>query len=989
MSNNDVYSIYKDKTGTLWIGTDGGLNKLDSEKEQFIHYREKDGLPNDVIYGILEDDNRNLWLSTNKGLSKFNPKTEKFRNYDVKDGLQSNEFNAGAYFKNKDGRMFFGGMNGFNIFHPSSIKDNPYIPPIVITDFQLFNKSVPIFKGNSSEERPETLFLDTHISEINELILSYQESVFSFEFAALHYASPEKNKYAYMMEGFDKGWNYTDLKKRFATYTNLDPGEYIFRVKGSNNDGIWNEAGTSISLTITPPFWKTWWAYGFYLFGVIGVLYGIRRAEKNKERHKLEQERQVSDQLRKVDKLKDEFLANTSHELRTPLNGIIGIAESLIDGTTGELSEKTNSNLSMIAYSGKRLAALVNDILDFSKIKNKDLEIRKQPVDIEVMTEVVLKMNEPLLAGKTILLKNKIPKDIPLVEADENRIQQILHNLIGNGIKFTESGSVTVSAITQNGMVEVSVSDTGIGIPEDKFDQIFQSFEQVDASVAREYGGTGLGLSITKNLIELHGGNIRVASEVGKGSTFTFTLPKSANESEALRDQYRKRHLEQTYRATIKSVAKAKETEKVVPSDDNFSMKEEDKINILVVDDDPVNQQVLLNHLTAMKYNVEQAFSGEEALRAVGGEKKFDIILLDVMMPRMSGYEVCRRIREKYLESELPVIMITAKDQVVDLVEGFSSGANDYVAKPISKNELLARIRTHLKLYKINTSYSRFVPYEFLKSLGRESIIDVNLGDHVAKEMTILFSDIRSYSRLSESMTPEDNFRFLNSYLSRVGPLISTNHGFVNQFYGDGIMALYLDEPENAIKSSIEMHKEIDSYNNYRKKKGRVPIKVGIGLHTGQIMLGIIGDKKRMDAGVVADSVNTASRMEGLTKFYGASTIISEHTLSRVKEPQKYNYRSLGRAQVKGKEKAIAVFEFFDGDSNEIKDMKLKTKDEFEGGLNQYFSKEFEKAISSFKKVLKINPEDRTAILYLQRSAHYVVDGVPKEWEGIEIMDTK
>jgi len=985
LSDNTVFSIYEDQSGEIWIGTSGGLNKFDRERDTFKHYREKDGLPNDVIYGILEDDQGYLWMSTNRGLARFNPEIEIFKNYDVKDGLQSNEFNQNAFYKSRSGEFFFGGNNGFNAFCPDSLKDNPHIPSIIITDFKIFNKSVPIFKGNSSEESPDSIFLDKHISETDELNLSYRESVFSFEFVALDFRIPEKNKYAYMMEGFDKGWNYTDSKKRSATYTNLDPGKYIFRVKGSNNDGIWNEKGTSILLTITPPFWKTWWAYSIYSILFLTIIFGYVRHKKNE----LENEREVSNQLRRVDKLKDEFLANTSHELRTPLNGIIGIAESLIDGATGELPEKTNSNLSMITYSGKRLAALVNDILDFSKMKNKDLEIRKQPIDIEVMTEVVLKISESLLAGKKIWLKNEIPKDIPLVEGDENRIQQILLNLIGNAIKFTESGSVTVSAIDQNGMVKVSITDTGVGIPEDKYDQIFQSFEQVDASIAREYGGTGLGLSITKNLIELHGGTIRVTSEVGKGSTFSFTLPKAANETESTRDQYRRNFVEQTDKPSIKSVAKVKEKEKVVLSEDSFKLKEGDQINILVVDDEPVNQQVLLNHLTAMKYNVEQAFSGEEALRAVGGDKKFDIVLLDVMMPRMSGYEVCRRIREKYLESELPVIMITAKDQVVDLVEGFSSGANDYLAKPFSKSELLARIRTHLKLYKINTSYSRFVPYEFLKSLGRESIIDVNLGDHIAKEMTILFSDIRSYSRLSESMSPEDNFRFLNSYLSRVGPLISINNGFVNQFYGDGIMALYLNEPENAIKSSIEMHKEIDNYNNYRKKKGRIPIKIGVGLHTGPIMMGIIGDKKRMDAGVVADSVNTASRMEGLTKFYGASTIISEHTLSRIKEPQKYNYRRLGIAQVKGKEKAIEVFEFFDGDLNEVRDLKLKSKDDFELGLEQYFSKEFEKAISSFKRVLKINPEDKTAHLYLQRSAHYVVEGVPKEWEGIETIDTK
>jgi len=252
LSNNYVVSIYEDKSATLWIGTSGGLNKFDRQKEQFSNYREKDGLPNNVIYGILEDNIGNLWMSTNKGLSKFNLQTEEFRNYDVKDGLQSNEFNE-AYFKSKSGvlpsgvspsgKMFFGGINGFNAFFPDSIKDNPHIPPIVITDFQIFNKEAK---------------LDKHISSVKKLELSYKDYVFSFEFAALNYTSPEKNQYAYQMQGFDEDWVYCGTR-RYVSYTNLDPGDYIFRVKGSNNDRVWNEEGTSINLTIVPPFWQTWW----------------------------------------------------------------------------------------------------------------------------------------------------------------------------------------------------------------------------------------------------------------------------------------------------------------------------------------------------------------------------------------------------------------------------------------------------------------------------------------------------------------------------------------------------------------------------------------------------------------------------------------------------------------------------------------------------------------------------------------------------------
>ncbi len=267
LSNNIVSSIWEDDEGILWIGTSGGgLNKFDRKKETFKHYLEKDGLPNSVIYSILGDDEGNLWMSTNKGISKFNPKKETFKNYDARDGLQSNEFQGGAYYKSDDGEMFFGGINGFNAFYPQEIKDNPHVPPIVITNFQILNESVEI-----GQESP----LKQAITETREIVLSYKDYIFSFDFAALDFSNPEKNRYAYKMEGLDKDWIYGDSKKRFATYTNLDPGEYVFRVIGSNNDGIWNQEGASIKITIVPPFWETWWFTLFLLVSFAVLSYVI------------------------------------------------------------------------------------------------------------------------------------------------------------------------------------------------------------------------------------------------------------------------------------------------------------------------------------------------------------------------------------------------------------------------------------------------------------------------------------------------------------------------------------------------------------------------------------------------------------------------------------------------------------------------------------------------------------------------------------------
>jgi two-component system sensor histidine kinase ChiS len=690
LSNHKINFVYEDRSKTLWIGTDGGLNKFNRETGTFSCYRMKDGLPNDVIYGILEDDHGNLWLSTNYGLSKFNPQKETFKNYDSRDGLQSNEFTYGAYYRTRNGEMFFGGINGFNGFFPDKIKDNPYIPNIVIRDLQIFNRSVGI-----GEEINGSTILEKHISETEGIRLSYKHTGFSFEYVALHYAAPDSNQYAYKMEGLEKEWNYVG-NRRFAFYAHLAPGRYVFRVKGSNNDGVWNEAGKSLKIIIPPPPWKTWWAYTIYALIFIGIIAGYIRSQ----RKKLAYERSVNERLRQVDRLKDEFLANTSHELRTPLHGIIGIAESLIKGATGKLHEKTIANLQMVALSGKRLNNLVNDILDYSKLKEKDLELQRKAVDIKSLTEVVLLMSRPLVAAKSLELKRETDSDIPLVYADENRLQQIMHNLIGNAVKFTPSGIISVSASLveeeDQEMVIVKVTDTGIGIPADKLDVIFQSFEQVNASADREHGGTGLGLSISKQLVELHGGSIGVESEEGKGSTFWFTLPVWQEEFQVSQQAV-------TADTHPLGIFFDKQTRVIRDDSPKLEAKLRKKYHILVVDDEIINLQVLVNHLSLHGYSVHKALNGKEALEIIQvPNQPVDIVLLDVMMPHMSGYEVCRKIRQFYSASELPVIMLTAKTQLDNLLEGLESGANDYITKPFSSEEVLERIRVHLQLLNAN-----------------------------------------------------------------------------------------------------------------------------------------------------------------------------------------------------------------------------------------------------------------------------------------------
>lgn len=443
--------------------------------------------------------------------------------------------------------------------------------------------------------------------------------------------------------------------------------------------------------------------------------------------------------LQIVDRLKDDFLANTSHELRTPLLGIIGIAETLMDGATGELSQKTKENLSMIAYSGKRLSSLVNDIIDFSKLKNQDIELQLKSVDLKALVDVILTLSGPLLSGKSIELINDVSKEMPPVWADENRLQQILYNLVGNAIKFTNEGKIRVDAhvISSNGgefatpnhreteFVQVVVSDTGIGIEPDKFETIFQSFEQADASISREYGGTGLGLSITKHLIELHNGGIKVESEVGKGSQFIFILPVSDQNVDETGEDGISQNVIIGQQISKYSFAfdESRDDEKTAIQDHRGNLKNGrerqltegslDNIHVLIVDDEPVNLQVLSNILSFQNCTISRAVNGTEALEIFENSAvKPDIILLDVMMPKMSGFEVCEKIRSKCPPNEVPVIMLTAKNQVSDLVSGLGSGANDYITKPYSKNELLARMSTQLSLVQATRAFGKLSAIE-------------------------------------------------------------------------------------------------------------------------------------------------------------------------------------------------------------------------------------------------------------------------------------
>ena len=453
---------------------------------------------------------------------------------------------------------------------------------------------------------------------------------------------------------------------------------------------------------------------------------------------------------------------------------------------------------------------------------------------------------------------------------------------------------------------------------------------------------------------------------------------------------------------------------------DSMTQSNNETEAILLVDDNPTNLQLLFETLDGRGYKLLIAKDGKTAL-SIARKAGPNLILLDIMMPEIDGYEVCRQLKADPATAEIPVIFLSALTETKDKVQGLDLGAVDYVTKPFQPEEVIARVNTHLTVYRLkkaldqknkelqeanelleervrkrtaqlqelNIAYQRFVPREFLNLLAKESILDVILGDQTAQQMTVLFSDIRGWTTLSEEMTAQESFNFINAFLNRVSPVINAHRGFIDNFQGDGMMALFPETADDAVQAAIAMHAAVSEYNKDRKKKGYQPIGIGVGLHIGDLMLGIIGHEQRMQGTVVADAVNLASRLEGLTRIYGSSISISEPTLSQLKDPDKYKHRFVDKVQVKGKKDPVSVHEVFDGDPPAVIEIKEQTKNDFEEGLCLYYDRKFSEASVKFNQVLEKHPDDRAARIYLKRSANYMVNGVPEDWTGVEVLTQK
>ena len=796
LNSNSIYSICEssinqnDGETILWIGTNNGLNKIavdnnDMSKSSLPKIKSvenlsiKNGLTDNSIKCVVEDGNGNLWLGTSSGISFFDVSKNSFTNFTTADGVIGNDFNFSSGVKFDEELIILGSTSGINFINPKSINLSSLNPPIVITDFQIFNKSI---------KPSENSVLTNSIFNTNKIVLSHKQNVFSFLFAALDYNNPNSISYAYMMEGFDKDW-ISSGARRYITYTNLNPGKYVFKVKATNSDGVWNDKITSVIVEITPPWWQTIWAILMYFVVFVLGIWAIIKFQNNRTKlqHELRMREFESYHLKEVEQMKSRFFANISHEFRTPLMLIKGPLEELL---RGRIKDNLSDYYKMLLKNTEKLQHLIDQLLELSQLESETIPIKKEAYDISNILKSISNSFHSLADQKNIRFNFHSNVESAIALMDKDKFEKIINNLLNNAFKFTDvGGTVSIELaekfISGKDNALISISDSGVGISKENQSKIFNRFFQVDDSSKRNYGGSGIGLALVKELTTLLGWEVSVSSNEGEGTEFTIQIPLLSLEeiktitslSNSLGHQ--------------DNLKKEVEFKKV---DDDYILENNLKPLILFVEDQSEVRDYVLG-LLKQDYNLLQSENGKLGLD-IAINSLPDLIISDVMMPVMDGFELCKKLKTDWRTSHIPIILLTAKATQQSKIEGLEFGADDYLTKPFDFEELSIRIKNLIsqrKLLKekfskdINTTVESITANsfekEFIEKINR--IIESQLqnenftSENLAEELFVSRSQL---NRKLNAITDKGPGEFIRIYkLKRAAQMILTNKLSITQ----------------------------------------------------------------------------------------------------------------------------------------------------------------------------------------------------------------
>ncbi len=682
ISNNIVVSMMEGAGDLIWVGTSGGLNKFNSKTQQFQKIGRTEGLPNEVINGILPGDGEEIWISTNKGLSRWNTKTGSFRNYDESDGVQSLEFAKNAFYKSKGGELLFGGVNGFNIFKPSEIKDSKYAPPVYITDFKLNNISV--------QPGPDSP-LKQNITSTQKIELEHDQSDISFEFAILSFSRPEKSIYAYQLVNYDDDWQEIGTR-RTAYYTNVPSGYYVFKVKATNSDGVWSEHLAAVEIIISPAWYNTYWAYSIFIIIITGLLVVGIQTIVNRERlqNQIKIDALELSQMQEVNQVKTRFFANISHEFRSPLTLILGPLKSLSENPQFKDQKR---QIKMMIRNAQRLLNLINQLLELSKIEAGQMALKAEKNDLILFLKPIIHSFSPLINKKFLSYQVNLSKSL-VCYFDKEKVEKIIINLISNAIKYTpEFGKIEICVEQEEGFAVIKVSDNGVGIPSEELDSVFNRYYRVNNKSLKGTNGTGIGLSLTKELVNLHKGEIELESQENEGTSLKVLLPLGSSHLQAeeiINNNAGVKFDEGDYERESMFTMAAEESKEVLPEE-----KQDAGYPIILVIDDNKEIRDYVCEILSEAYRVIQADNGNDGLE-MAKESIPDLIISDIMMPGLDGYELCRKVKTEVKTSHIPVILLTAKASNDSTLTGFEMGADYFIVKPFNPKILLLRVRNVL-----------------------------------------------------------------------------------------------------------------------------------------------------------------------------------------------------------------------------------------------------------------------------------------------------